>query len=239
MFADHAKIFIKSGKGGDGHVSFRRELFVPNGGPDGGDGGRGGDIIFEVDKGLNTLNDFRHVRKYVARAGEEGGKRRCHGADAEDLIIKVPEGPIIRIDYKGEANDTSINSDANFFDYPMVVLCNQYTASAGELFSSALQDYAVAKLVGVQTYGKGTMQTVLSLPSGGGISVTCAYYLPPKSPNYHGVGVKPDLVVELPEELRNLNVHKLTAEQDTQMQAAVVTLIEEMARREKPDGIVT
>ena len=102
MFADSAKIFIKSGKGGDGHVSFRRELYVPNGGPDGGDGGRGGDIIFEVDPGLNTLNDFRHIRKYVARAGEEGGKRRCHGADADDLILKVPEGTIIRDDETGK-----------------------------------------------------------------------------------------------------------------------------------------
>src|SRR5699024_1539770 len=102
MFADSARIFIKSGKGGDGHVSFRRELYVPNGGPDGGDGGRGGDIIFEVDPGLNTLNDFRHIRKYVARAGEEGGKRRCHGADAEDLILKVPEGTIIRDDETGK-----------------------------------------------------------------------------------------------------------------------------------------
>ena len=80
MFADNAKIFIKSGKGGDGHVSFRKELFVPAGGPDGGDGGKGGDIIFEVDPGLNTLTDFRHVRKYVARDGEQGGKKRCHGA---------------------------------------------------------------------------------------------------------------------------------------------------------------
>lgn len=102
MFADHAKIFIKSGKGGDGHVSFRRELFVPNGGPDGGDGGRGGDIIFEVDKGLNTLSDFRHIRKYAAKAGEEGGKRRCHGADAEDLVIKVPEGTVIREEESGK-----------------------------------------------------------------------------------------------------------------------------------------
>ena len=96
MFADSAKIFIKSGKGGDGHVSFRRELYVPNGGPDGGDGGRGGDIIFEVDKGLNTLTDFRHTRKYVATSGEEGGKRRCHGKDGQDLVIKVPEGTVIK-----------------------------------------------------------------------------------------------------------------------------------------------
>ena len=96
MFADRAKIFIKSGKGGDGHVSFRRELFVPDGGPDGGDGGKGGDIIFQVDKGLNTLTDFRHVRKYVAKDGEQGGKRRCHGANGADLVIKVPEGTVIK-----------------------------------------------------------------------------------------------------------------------------------------------
>ena len=96
MFADRAKILIRSGKGGDGHVSFYRALYVANGGPDGGDGGRGGDIIFEVDDGLNTLTDFRHVRKYVAGSGEEGGKRRCHGADGKDLVIKVPEGTVIK-----------------------------------------------------------------------------------------------------------------------------------------------
>ena len=96
MFADSAKIFIKSGKGGDGHVSFRRELYVPCGGPDGGDGGKGGDIIFEVDDGLNTLTDFRQVRKYVARDGQQGGKKRCHGANADDLLIKVPEGTVIK-----------------------------------------------------------------------------------------------------------------------------------------------
>ena len=79
MFADRAKIYIRSGKGGDGHASFRRELYVPNGGPDGGDGGRGGDVIFEVDKGLNTLADFRHKRKYTAPVGEPGGKRWCLG----------------------------------------------------------------------------------------------------------------------------------------------------------------
>ena len=96
MFADSAKIFIKSGNGGDGHVSFRRELFVAAGGPDGGDGGRGGDVIFEVSDGLNTLTDFRHIRKYAASNGEPGGKRRCHGKDGNDIIIKVPEGTVIK-----------------------------------------------------------------------------------------------------------------------------------------------
>ncbi len=96
MFADVAKIYIKSGKGGNGHVSFRRELYVPAGGPDGGDGGRGGDIIFEVNKGMNTLEDFRNRPKYVAGDGEEGGGKRCHGKDGSDLIIRVPEGTVIR-----------------------------------------------------------------------------------------------------------------------------------------------
>lgn len=102
MFADSVRIFIRSGRGGDGHVSFRRELYVPDGGPDGGDGGRGGDVIFVVDKGLNTLGDFRHNKKYTAQNGEEGGKRRCHGKDGEDLIIKVPEGTVIKDDASGK-----------------------------------------------------------------------------------------------------------------------------------------
>ena len=96
MFADRAKIIIKSGKGGDGHVSFRREKYVPNGGPDGGDGGKGGDVIFEVDEGLNTLTDFRHKRKYAAENGEEGKKRNCHGKNGADIVVKVPAGTIIR-----------------------------------------------------------------------------------------------------------------------------------------------
>ena len=96
MFADRAKIYIRSGKGGDGHVSFRREKYVPNGGPDGGDGGHGGSVIFEVDEGLNTLTDFRHNRKYSAEDGEQGGKRNCRGKDGKDIIIKVPEGTVIK-----------------------------------------------------------------------------------------------------------------------------------------------
>lgn len=96
MFADSAKIIIKSGNGGHGHVSFRREKYVPNGGPDGGDGGKGGDLIFEVDEGMNTLINFRHKRKYAAQNGEEGGKRNCHGKNGQDLIVKVPAGTLIR-----------------------------------------------------------------------------------------------------------------------------------------------
>ena len=96
MFADRAKIYIRSGKGGDGHVSFRREKYVPNGGPDGGDGGNGGSVIFEVDEGLNTLTDFRHIRKYCAQDGEQGGKRNCRGKNGADIIVKVPEGTVIK-----------------------------------------------------------------------------------------------------------------------------------------------
>ena len=96
MFADRAKIYVRSGKGGDGHVSFRREKYVPNGGPDGGDGGHGGDVVFVVDEGLNTLTDFRHIRKYKAADGQNGGKRNCRGKDGEDILIKVPAGTVIR-----------------------------------------------------------------------------------------------------------------------------------------------
>ena len=95
-FADRARIIIKSGKGGDGHVSFRREKYVPDGGPDGGDGGKGGDIVFEVDHGLNTLTDYRHRRKFAAESGQEGGKKNCHGRNGEDLVLKVPQGTVIK-----------------------------------------------------------------------------------------------------------------------------------------------
>lgn len=96
VFVDKAKIFIQSGKGGDGHISFRREKYVPNGGPDGGDGGKGGDIIFKVDEGINTLSDFHYGGKYKAENGENGNKRRMHGKNGADLIIKVPEGTVIK-----------------------------------------------------------------------------------------------------------------------------------------------
>lgn len=117
MFADRAKIIIRSGKGGDGHVSFRRELYVPNGGPDGGDGGRGGDVIFEVDEGQNTLGDYRHKRKFKAEDGEEGGKRRCHGGDGRDIILKVPEGTVIM-----EAESRKVIADMSGDNKRQVVL---------------------------------------------------------------------------------------------------------------------
>lgn len=96
MFADRATIYVKSGKGGDGHVSFRREKYVPNGGPDGGDGGKGGDVIFQVDEGMNTLVDYRHLRKYRAEDGEQGGKKNCHGKNGQDIVLKVPLGTVVK-----------------------------------------------------------------------------------------------------------------------------------------------
>ena len=96
MFIDKAKIFVKSGDGGNGCVSFRREKYVPLGGPDGGDGGKGGSVIFEVDPGLTTLLDFKYKKKFVAEAGGKGEGSKCYGKDGDDLHIKVPMGTIIR-----------------------------------------------------------------------------------------------------------------------------------------------
>ena len=102
MFLDYARIYIRSGKGGDGHVSFRREKYVPAGGPDGGDGGRGGDVIFDTDKGMDTLFFYKHRYQFRAEDGEPGGKRRCHGKNGSDLVLKVPEGTILREEKSGK-----------------------------------------------------------------------------------------------------------------------------------------
>lgn len=95
MFIDIAKIYVKSGKGGDGCVSFRREKYVPLGGPDGGDGGKGGDIVFEIDHNINTLINFKYNKKFLAGNGENGGTSKCYGKDGKDVVIKVPEGTIL------------------------------------------------------------------------------------------------------------------------------------------------
>lgn len=95
MFVDHVKIYVKGGDGGDGMVAFRREKYVPNGGPAGGDGGHGGNVVFEVEEGLRTLMDFRYKRHFKAPRGEHGMSKGMHGKNAEDLIVKVPPGTVV------------------------------------------------------------------------------------------------------------------------------------------------
>ena len=204
MFADYAKINIKSGKGGDGHISFRRELYVPDGGPDGGDGGRGGDIIFVVDKGLNTLTDFKHRRKYAAGNGQEGGKRRCHGADGEDLVIKVPDGTVVR-----EAVSGKVIADMSGDNTRQVILKGGFGGIGNMHYATAvmqapkyakpgkpgreldvileLKSIADVGLVGYPNVGKSTFLS----------RVTNAR---PKIANYHFTTLSPNLgVVELPD----------------------------------------
>ncbi|WP_127541097.1 GTPase ObgE [Paenibacillus illinoisensis] len=102
MFVDKAKIYVKAGDGGDGIISFRREKYVPNGGPAGGDGGRGADIIFRVDEGLRTLMDFRYQRHFKAPRGEKGRNKSQHGANAENMIVRIPPGTVILDEDSGE-----------------------------------------------------------------------------------------------------------------------------------------
>lgn len=204
MFVDYAKIFIKSGKGGDGHVSFRRELYVPDGGPDGGDGGKGGDIIFQVDKGLNTLADFKHKRKYVAESGQEGGKRRCHGASGKDLVIKVPEGTVIRdadsgkviADMSGDNTRETVlfggRGGIGNMHYATAVMQAPKYAKPGkpgqELYVILeLKSIADVGLIGYPNVGKSTFLSVTTNAR-------------PKIANYHFTTLSPNLgCVELPD----------------------------------------
>jgi len=135
----------------------------------------------------------------------------------------LPEGPIVRIyDASGE-EVKRYNSERTELDMPMVILVNGSTASAAELFTSAVRDYEKATVVGTTTYGKGCMQTTVPLDDGSAVTITYRMYNPPFSDNYHGVGIVPDVVVELDEALKEKNIYKITDEEDNQLAAAVAT----------------
>ena len=136
------------------------------------------------------------------------------------LDYLLPEGPIIRTVDK-EGNEEVINSDAKEFTAPMAVLTNGNTASAAELFSAALKDYDKATLVGNTTYGKGSMQQIMSLLDGSALRITYKMYFPPFSDGYDGIGIVPDIEVDMDESLATKNIYKITDEEDTQLQAAI------------------
>ncbi len=142
----------------------------------------------------------------------------------EIIDMIVPEGPVIRLEYKGRDVETYYKSDNKEINMPMAVIANGQTASAAELFTSALKDYGKATVVGVKTYGKGCMQSIIPLSFGGGVKLTTALYYPPYSENFDGVGVEPDIEVKMEGEAAKKNLYKLTDTEDTQLQAAVASL---------------
>ena len=194
--------------------------------------GNNGNIGYIKIKEFNqeTPNEFKAAMSALAEQGavkyifdvrnDPGGDL---GGVTQTLDYLLPEGPIIRIDYK-DGHEEVISSDANEIDAPMAVLVNENTASAAELFCSALKDYKKAQLVGVKTFGKGTMQSILQLPDNSALKISVAKYKPPFSDNYDGIGVTPNIEVQLPDDLKTVSPDKITDEQDTQLQAAITAL---------------
>jgi C-terminal peptidase (prc) len=179
---------------------------------------------------LNTPEQFIAAVEELMDQGAErfvfdvrnnsGGELRSIHAILDYL---VPEGPTIRIIDK-EGNEELMNSDAEYLDVPMVVLINSRTASAAELFAAALRDYEKADLVGITSYGKGTMQTVVPLADDSALVISYRMYAPPFSENYDGVGLIPDLEIELSEEAAKQNVYKIADADDNQLLAAINSL---------------
>ncbi len=199
IFVDQVRLKVKSGRGGDGCVSFRREKYVPNGGPDGGDGGRGGDVIFIVDPNLNTLYPFRHARVFKAGSGQMGMGSNCHGKDADDLIIKVPKGTIIK-----EANTGKVIKDLSASDEVYKLLNGGKGGKGNQHYATPtmqipkyaqpgqenkeieiileLKSIADVGLVGYPNVGKSTLLSVVSNAK-------------PKIANYHFTTLNPNLGV--------------------------------------------
>jgi len=179
---------------------------------------------------LNTPEQFISAVEELMEQGAErfvfdvrnnsGGELRSIHAILDYL---VPEGPTIRIIDK-EGNEETMNSDADDLDMPMVVLINERTASAAELFSAALRDYEKADLIGTTTYGKGTMQSVIPLADNTAIVISYRMYAPPFSENYDGVGLIPDMEIELSEEAAEQNSYKIADSDDNQLLAAINSL---------------
>ena len=203
-FADRARIIIKSGKGGDGHVSFRREKYVPDGGPDGGDGGKGGDIIFEVDEGLNTLTDYRHRRKFAAENGQEGGKKNCHGKNGADLILKVPHGTVIK-----DAQTDKVIADMSGDNRRVVVLRGGRGGLGNQHFATATMQapkYAKPGQEAVEIEVKLELKVIADVGLVGFPNVGKSTFLSrvtnaqPKIANYHFTTLQPNLgVVDMEE----------------------------------------
>ena len=127
MFIDRARVFVKAGDGGDGMSSFRREKYVPNGGPSGGDGGQGADVILKADKNINTLVDFRYKRQFKAPKGGNGESANKHGRGADDLIIPVPLGTVVKDEESGKVFCDLVH-DGDTFVIAVVVMHDSFLA---------------------------------------------------------------------------------------------------------------